>query len=298
MSRRLRHRSDAESTFSCTRCPPVLTRVIIFVLAFAIGHWNVPTASNLDLSFQPSEATGWQTIHVFYGNATHEEEQAKWHSQVGQDELVASLLGNMRNGFFVDLAANDAVHWSNTFALERHLGWKGLCIEPTPRYWNDLVVMRDCHVVGAVVGNATSSLVPWRRRKEYSGIVGQEFDNVGAEGRVFPIKYTISLESIFHKMQVPYKVEYLSLDVEGAEEYIMKDFLSREYSFSFMTIERPSQTLMTLLKSHDYVFLATLSDWGETIWAHRSVSIHNKTLLENYQEKYRPWKPDTKKPKQ
>merc|ERR1719433_2070174 len=51
------------------------------------------------------------------------------HSQVGQDMLVQSLLRCKRNGFFVDLAANDAVKLSNTLMLERDFQWNGICVE-------------------------------------------------------------------------------------------------------------------------------------------------------------------------
>jgi hypothetical protein len=88
---------------------------------------------------------GWKSIHVFYGtneyerkNATtttatttystttpssalvrtrrqEEQEQKKiWYSQARQDELVIGLLKNKTNGYFVDLAANDAIQLSNT----------------------------------------------------------------------------------------------------------------------------------------------------------------------------------------
>ena len=53
-----------------------------------------------------------------------------WHAQHGQDELVVEVLLQKRNGFFVDLAAGDAIQWSNTLSLERLFDWSGLCIEP------------------------------------------------------------------------------------------------------------------------------------------------------------------------
>jgi hypothetical protein len=202
---------------------------------------------------------------------------------------VASLLP--KGKYFVDLASNDAIHWSNTAALES-LGWTGLCIEPTPGYWEDLVVVRNCQVVAAVVGNSTFEKVSWRRRKEYSGIVG--FDNPDKEGRVFPTKYTISLRDLFRQKQVPRVIDYLSLDVEGAEEFILTNFPLGQYKISILTVERPSSTLMEFLRMHGFRLLATLSDWGETIWAHHSVVLKNQTLLKKYKHKFPPWNPDTK----
>lgn len=43
----------------------------------------------------------------------------------GQDVLVAELLGNKRDGFFVDIGANDGRTISNTFFLEKDLLIRG-----------------------------------------------------------------------------------------------------------------------------------------------------------------------------
>lgn len=52
-----------------------------------------------------------------------------WNGQFMQDELVAAVLNGQRGGFFLDLAAFDAVSLSNSLALERDYGWRGICIE-------------------------------------------------------------------------------------------------------------------------------------------------------------------------
>ena len=55
-----------------------------------------------------------------------------WHSQSGQDFIVASVFGMQRDLSFVDLAANQPIRYSNSRSLERDLGWQGLCVEPNP----------------------------------------------------------------------------------------------------------------------------------------------------------------------
>ena len=49
----------------------------------------------------------------------------KWFAQHGQDVAVAKFFNFKRNGFFVDLAANDAVWASNTFSLEQNVMIQG-----------------------------------------------------------------------------------------------------------------------------------------------------------------------------
>jgi len=61
------------------------------------------------------------------------------HAQYQQDGIIKELFHGKRGGFFVDLAAAEAVHLSNTRMLERDLGWSGVLIEPNPLFWPRLM---------------------------------------------------------------------------------------------------------------------------------------------------------------
>lgn len=74
---------------------------------------NCSTSSNVD--------NGWRQIDVFYG--TSPTSNQTWFSQAAQDELVIGLLRGKRDGYFIDLAANDALLLSNTYAMEQRYGW-------------------------------------------------------------------------------------------------------------------------------------------------------------------------------
>ena len=52
------------------------------------------------------------------------------------------LLGNMRNGTFVEIGGNDGLSTTNTYHLERCLGWQGLLIEGHPENFNKMVKAR------------------------------------------------------------------------------------------------------------------------------------------------------------
>ena len=71
------------------------------------------------------------------------------------------------NRYFIDLAANHPVQFSNSFTLEKHYGWRGLCIEPNPSYWYDLA-FRKCQVVGSLVGKNDDEEVSVR----FNGVFG------------------------------------------------------------------------------------------------------------------------------
>ena len=45
------------------------------------------------------------------------------------DEKLKKYL-NYKNGFFVELGANDGINQSNTFFYEKNLNWTGILVEP------------------------------------------------------------------------------------------------------------------------------------------------------------------------
>ena len=50
----------------------------------------------------------------------------------GQNKMDKKLLQylNYKNGFFIELGANDGLRQSNTYYLEKNLSWRGILIEP------------------------------------------------------------------------------------------------------------------------------------------------------------------------
>jgi Methyltransferase FkbM domain len=233
----------------------------------------VDDSERLRSTTKSSGDSSWHPINVFFGDRKalpHSDQE--WFSQVHQDQVIVELLGE--KGYFIDLAANDASDLSNTLALERH-GWNGLCIEPNPIYWYGLS-HRRCTVVGAMVGGNVEK-VKVKFRGVYGGIVGKLDDRL-ANRKHEPEapeewRYTATLADVLARFNVPNTIDYLSLDVEGAEMLIMKEFPFDQYTIKVLTIERPGKDLKALLQSKGYIFLKDLVWWGETLWAHKSTGL-------------------------
>lgn len=246
---------------------------------------------------------GWKTLHVFAGDKNHSVDAStipvdyyvttRWFSQRRQDYIVSNILNGKRNGYFIDLASNDAIRISNTYALERDFGWKGLCIEPNPAYWSSLSY-RECDVVAAVVGRKRMEEVAFNFHKKgpQSGIVGNDFRNKepGALDKV-QRRSTVTLQEIFERFGTPPIIDYMSLDVEGAEEFIMESFPFDKYRFNVLTIEQPRGKLVEILKENDYDHLKNVRR-DESFWVHRSMleSINRSALdidIPKYRERVR-----------
>ena len=74
------------------------------------------------------------------------------------------------------------------------------------------------------------------------------------EGKVIQVE-AVTLIDLLDKENAPSVIDYFSLDVEGAEERVLRGFDFNKYIFSALTIERPSQDLNRLLFSKGYVFV-------------------------------------------
>jgi len=209
---------------------------------------------------------GWNPIYIYFGESNKLEDHGKkFHGQLLQDELIIKLFNYKRNGYFIDLAANEAVGLSNTYALEKDYDWNGLCIEPNPEYWYNLA-FRKCQTVGAMVGkNDDEEFSVVFAKKHLAGI---EFK--GTKRRDSTKRRTASLKRVFELFNVPRKIDYLSLDVEGAEQFIMEAFPFDKYQFSMLSIEWVSPELKRLLMSNGYRLIHHFRDW-ETLWAHESM---------------------------
>jgi Methyltransferase FkbM domain len=229
-----------------------------------------------------SVTADWKPVYIYRGGPVHRLKQ-RWNGQVEQDKLISLLTKNKTNGYFVDLAANDPEYLSNTISLERHFNWDGLCIEANPSYWNELGRLRSCTVVGAVIGKHANEIVEFSLSGPGGGIVGANFDNKILKTTSQSVeRYTTPLEIIFEQFHVPKVIDYFSLDVEGAENYIMDGFPFERYRFRFLTVERPGPSLTQKLADHGYRHVKKLVFFGDTLFAHESELPIDEEIIERY----------------
>eukprot|EP00440_Ansanella_granifera_P038287 gb/GFBE01041541.1/.p1 GENE.gb/GFBE01041541.1/~~gb/GFBE01041541.1/.p1 ORF type:complete len:322 (+),score=60.68 gb/GFBE01041541.1/:1-966(+) len=211
-------------------------------------------------------------FHIFQANSKdnfdHLGEHLERHSQWSQDWHAATYNGCKRNGFFLDLAANLAVKNSNTLMLERDFGWKGILFEANPKFWWGLLHRNNSAFLGAV--GATDQHVTFNLREETSGIVGDNFDNKKPSGSAVLSYTTVALADVLRLFGAPSRIDYFSLDVEGAESYIMTDFPWGEYTFNVLNVERPKPDLKKWLADAGYVLLRENPSWDQT-YVHRTL---------------------------
>lgn len=150
--------------------------------------------------------------------------------QKGQvDFLVNYVLDYEKNGlpkggYFVDLACADGVHVNNTYFLEKWLGWSGLLFEPNPGFWPKIDTHRTSPLVKEAVSDKAGQTIKFRiDNGMLGGIVAEDTDNNptvrGDEmstAEIIDIK-TTTLTAELDRVGAPTEIDFLSLDIEGAE---------------------------------------------------------------------------------
>jgi FkbM family methyltransferase len=146
------------------------------------------------------------------------------YSHYGQDMLVGDILFRSRQGVFVDVGARDGKIISNTYYLEKELGWTGIAIEPHPDFFQQLVETRSCRCVNVAAGAERAEL-------EFVKLLEPPFDNSGLLSTfrdpdwLERIRHEIitvpvlPLSEIITDLQV---IHYLDIDVEGHELAVLQ----------------------------------------------------------------------------
>jgi FkbM family methyltransferase len=200
--------------------------------------------------------------------------QQRWCGQFGQDRVIASLLNATTKairGTFVDLAANDAIRNSNTYALEQLLGWHGLCIEPNPKYHPGFEAYRRCAL-------AKTCVTAEKREVEFA-LAGGKGHITSSGGAKKSLKLTcepLSTLLAHHKMRA---ITYLSLDVEGGELDALRGVDWNTTTIDVLTVETASAELTAFLEGKgfarvfcvalDSVFVAARLKKKATDWYRR-----------------------------
>ena len=70
----------------------------------------------------------------------------------------------------------------------------------------------------------------------------------------------------------------MSLDVEGAEWHVLSHFNFSKHTFLVMTIERPNNQLHHLLVRHGYRFVYVISEFGECLYLHHTMSSFDRQM--------------------
>lgn len=195
----------------------------------------------------------------FYGNQRENFALKNTYSQLEQDLNVLKYLDHKRNGYFLEVGAANGISLSNTYLLEKKYGWNGICIEPVPSHFKELVKNRDCITLNIAAYNKSGEEVEIAEAGLLSGIKDDiDKHKQAKEGKTFKIK-TKTLTEILDENNAPSTIDYMSLDTEGSKLKILQGIDFNKYKFKYINLEHnyvePRRTQMRkLLENNGYKY--------------------------------------------
>lgn len=195
-------------------------------------------------------------------------------AQLHQDLIVLMILDFKLHGYFVEFGATNGIKFSNSFLLENSYGWKGILAEPGKKWHKELKRNRQSVIETKCVWKNSSELLEFNETSigELSTLEMFSASDLHAEVRKSGKRYlveTISLIDLLEMNQAPRHIDYLSIDTEGSEFYILDTFDFAKFTFSFISCEHnftaSRDQIQKLLESKGYVRIleqiSLFDDW-------------------------------------
>ena len=139
---------------------------------------------------------------VIFGTFLVGSEKMEFHSQANQDEFVCTilydLLGKQDAGTYLEVGAGEPVYNNNTYVLEKNCGWQGVSIDIS------------------------------------EGLMSRWY---AARGNSLLSTDAIELDYLSVLEGFPNVIDYLSLDIDGYYDIVLRKVLLSKRKFKVITIE-------------------------------------------------------------
>ena len=210
--------------------------------------------------------------------------QYKFKNSTGLNGLDLKLIDSIapnRNGFYVELGANNGISQSNTFKLQKVWNWSGLLIEPSPIRYAECVANRSFANKPQI---RCAACVPFDYSEKFVEIdyvdlmsVARGLDvtdmnasahaDLGEQFLDSALRHTYgalarTLTSLLDEVNAPLSFDLLSLDVEGNEHAVLKglDFNRYQPKWILVEVRQVDHLISCLLESNGYIEYKRLSE--------------------------------------
>jgi FkbM family methyltransferase len=184
-------------------------------------------------------------------------------SQLLQDLFALSVVGEKRNGYFVEFGGGDGVTFSNSYMLETTFGWRGIVAEPSAAFAPKIIANRRCAIDTRCVWSTSGEKLKFREVRERGELSSlSQFAKYGRDDSMEYTVETVSLNDLLEQHDAPTELDYLSIDTEGSELDILKSFDFRRWRFNVITVETDyllgsRKAIYDLLTANGYIKITT-----------------------------------------
>lgn len=190
-------------------------------------------------------------------------------SQLAQDLFALAFNYSKEPGYFVEFGATNGLDGSNTWLLEKKLGWDGILAEPAKVWHKSLISNRNCNIETKCIAKKSGEIYEFLEvfnSKESSPSLStlEKFadnndwaKNIRYENSKKYKVETLSLQDLLEKYKAPYEIQFLSIDTEGSELDILEGYNFKNYKIKSICIEHNNvknnrDMIFKLLKKNGY----------------------------------------------
>jgi len=190
--------------------------------------------------------------HVNTHTDSYNKYPLQFYSQIEQDKYyIENIIKYKQNGVFLEIGGYDGVTGSNTYFLEKHLGWNGIIVECNPTLVEKCKNIRSCYICDKALYETDDVEITFTipvgdeiigGKEQLGGIKSllkpesvKTFQRCYKESKDITVK-TININTLLESYKI-YNIDYVSLDVEGGELSILKTWDFNKHKVKFLTVE-------------------------------------------------------------
>jgi FkbM family methyltransferase len=207
------------------------------------------------------------------------KQNLRFSAQFMQDKMAYLFFEGKKDGFYIEIGANDGYNGSTTFWAQQ-LGWKGICVEPQKTTFERLQKYRNCALYNFAISDKTQKnveFIAFPERDFRSGISNTMSQQHIEDAKKLSNMQTTTIDTItFDDMMKDFPdikhIDFLSIDTEGHEINVLQSIDFDKYSFGFITIETEENSdVVEFIKQKGYKMLLTAGN--DVIFAPKTFQI-------------------------
>ena len=170
-------------------------------------------------------------------------------SHCGEDRYLWQLFKTKNDGYYVDIGAFDPEKYSNTKAFHKS-GWRGVNVDMSPSKIGIFEYERpnDINVIAPISDTNDELTVYIFSQRSVLDTVSSALDTLSKEqadrwSELFKLPYetktmqAIRLDDLLKQVDAPSKIDFLNIDVEGAEMNVLRSISLDQYDIDVIAIE-------------------------------------------------------------
>lgn len=155
---------------------------------------------------------------------------------VSEPKQVWDFFERKREGFFVEVGANDPHYRSQTWLLEQN-GWSGVLVEPQSKHYHSLRAGRPRSQVFAAAcsapGHPGEMVLHIAKSDAQSGLSATQAEATYIDSERVPV---FTLDEILQAADVT-RIDFVSIDVEGHQVEVLRGFDLARYRPTLLLVE-------------------------------------------------------------